>query len=65
VQSRVDTPKGDPGNTLARAELEDKALRLARYADGAGAEEMRRVIDRVWGLHDAADVRNFLSSARQ
>ena len=29
--ARVDEPKGDPGNTLSRAELEDKAMRLAAY----------------------------------
>jgi len=26
LNARVDEPKGDPGNTLCRAELEDKAL---------------------------------------
>ena len=31
LQARVDEPKGDPGNTLSRAELEDKAMRLAAY----------------------------------
>jgi 2-methylcitrate dehydratase PrpD len=57
---RVDTPKGDPGNTLSRAELEDKAIRLALYAGGASADEMRAVISRVWALHDAPDVRDVL-----
>jgi 2-methylcitrate dehydratase PrpD len=60
LEARVDEPKGDPGNTLTRAELEDKALRLAAYAGGASAEEMRRVIERVWSLSDAADVGCFL-----
>ena len=35
LRSRVDEPKGDPGNTLSRAEIEDKMLRLGRYADAA------------------------------
>ena len=39
---RVDEPKGDPGNTLSRAELEDKALRLASLPGAAPANaEMR------------------------
>ncbi|RPI43642.1 MAG: MmgE/PrpD family protein, partial [Betaproteobacteria bacterium] len=57
---RVDTPKGDPGNTLSRSELEDKAIRLARYASGASETEMRVVIDRIWHLRDTAGVRGFL-----
>jgi hypothetical protein len=40
---RVDEPKGDPGNTLSPAELEEKAVRLARYRDGASEAEARRV----------------------
>jgi 2-methylcitrate dehydratase PrpD len=47
---RVDEPKGDPGNTLSRPELEHKALQLAAYAGGAGEAEMRRVIALAWSL---------------
>ena len=61
ILQRVDTPKGDPGNTLSRPELEDKAIRLARYANGASEAEMRAVIQRIWGLRDAASVRDFMS----
>jgi 2-methylcitrate dehydratase PrpD len=50
---RVDEPKGDPGNTLTRAEIEHKALRLARYRDGASEPEMRKVIERIWTLAQA------------
>jgi len=50
---RVDEPKGDPGNTLTRAELEDKALRLAAYGEAAGEHEMRAVAARVWAMADA------------
>ena len=39
LTGRVDEPKGDPGNTLSRAEIEDKALRLA---DWSGARDARR-----------------------
>jgi len=60
LQARVDEPKGDPGNTLNRAEIEAKALRLASYAGGASEAEMRAVIQRVWGLAEAATLPAFL-----
>jgi 2-methylcitrate dehydratase PrpD len=58
--SRVDVPKGDPENTLSRAELEDKARRLAGFQDGALSEEIRGVIDRAWVLDREPDVRDLL-----
>jgi 2-methylcitrate dehydratase PrpD len=59
LSGRVDEPKGDPGNTLDRAEIEAKALRLALYQKGASEAEMRRVIERVWALADAATLPPF------
>ncbi len=50
LAARVDEPKGDPGNTLSRTELEAKALALAAYRGGASELEMRSVIRRVWKL---------------
>ena len=61
LAARIDEPKGDPGNTLTRPELEDKALRLAAYRAGATPAEMRRVIDRVWSLAGAERVGTFLA----
>ena len=49
LAGRVDEPKGDPGNTLSRAELEEKAIRLAMYRGGATEPEMRALIATVWG----------------
>ena len=49
----MDEPKGDPGNTLSRAEIEDKTLRLGRYADAATEGELRTLIDTVWSLEKA------------
>lgn len=60
---RVDEPKGDPGNTLSRAELADKAARLARYRGGATEAEMRDIVDRAWHLADAAPVGRWLADA--
>ena len=61
LAARVDEPKGDPGNTLTRPELEDKALRLAAYRGAASVDEMRRVIARVWALAGAQRVGPFLA----
>lgn len=60
LDQRIESPKGDPDNALTRAELEDKALRLAAFTGGATAAEMQSVIARIWKLHEAADVRDFL-----
>jgi 2-methylcitrate dehydratase PrpD len=62
LEARVDEPKGDPGNTLSRAELEDKSLRLAGYRGGATEEEMRAVIARVWALEALPVVGDLLPS---
>ena len=52
LRGRVDEPKGDPGNTLSRAEIEAKARQLAAYGDGASETEMDALIARVWTLAD-------------
>ena len=56
LHGRVDEPKGDPGNTLSRAELDDKAIRLASYSSAATADEMRTIIAGVRGLPDVVKV---------
>ena len=57
---RVDEPKGDPGNTLSRAEIEDKMKRLVQYGQAASPEEAQALCDRIWGLADAARVERLL-----
>ena len=59
LQGRVDEPKGDPGNTLTRPELEEKALRLADFSGGATAEEMRDAFRQIWALAQAEPVPYF------
>ncbi len=61
LESRVDTPKGDPENTLSRAELEDKAQRLVAYSGAATPDEMKKVIARIWRLRDESSARDFLA----
>ena len=50
LSGRVDEPKGDPGNTLSRAEIEDKMKRLTQYGEGATPQEAQALCERVWGL---------------
>lgn len=57
---RVDEPKGDPGNTLSRAEIEDKMQRLALYGEGVTVGEARALCDWVWGVAGQARVGRLL-----
>jgi 2-methylcitrate dehydratase PrpD len=50
LEGRVDEPKGDPGNTLSRAEIMDKAMRLAAFSGGATPAEMSTAIERLWNI---------------
>jgi 2-methylcitrate dehydratase PrpD len=60
LHGRVDEPKGDPGNTLTRTELRDKALRLAAFSGGASAAEMNTALDRIWSMADCERVGRLL-----
>jgi 2-methylcitrate dehydratase PrpD len=57
---RVDEPKGDPGNTLTRGELEEKAIRLAEYRGAATVAEMHDVFARIHALTEAERIGTFL-----
>ncbi len=59
---RADVPKGDPGNTLDRGELERKAMQLGRYRDGASEVEMCHLIQRIWSVADAPVMTSLLPS---
>ncbi|MDP3165893.1 MAG: MmgE/PrpD family protein, partial [Hydrogenophaga sp.] len=62
LSARVDEPKGDPGNTLTRAELEDKAQRLAAYGKGATPAEVEALIARVWAVAEAPHIERWLAA---
>ncbi len=59
LSGRVDEPKGDPGNTLSRDEIEDKAYRLAEFGGVASRAEMGEAIERIWSLADADGAPHF------
>src|SRR5882762_4890979 len=61
LPGRVNEPKGDPGNTLTRSELEQKALRLAEFSGAATAEEMSRIFAQISNLSHSAKVKSFLN----
>jgi 2-methylcitrate dehydratase PrpD len=68
LEGHVDEPKGDPGNTLSRPEIEAKVRRLAAY----GLKNMTQIqveqgittlIKNVWSLHDLKTLPSFRFSA--
>jgi 2-methylcitrate dehydratase PrpD len=61
LHGRVDEPKGDPGNTLSRTEITDKALRLAAFSGGATPLEMTSAIDALWNIRKQTKVGFLLS----
>jgi 2-methylcitrate dehydratase PrpD len=61
LQGRVDDPRGDPGNTLTRAELEEKALRLADFSGAATPAEMATVFARIRDLSRTEEIGAFLA----
>ena len=62
LDGRVDEPKGDPGNTLTRAEITDKALRLAAFSRGASPAEMSKSIDLLWNIRKQSKIGFLLPS---
>ena len=56
LEGRVDEPKGDPGNTLSRAEITDKAMRLAAFSGGASPTEMSAAIERLWNIRKQSKI---------
>ena len=62
LDGRVDEPKGDPGNTLSRTEITDKAMRLAAFSGGASPAEMSKAIDLLWNIRKQAKIGALLTS---
>ncbi len=62
LECRIEEPKGDPGNTLTRSELEQKALTLVEYSGAATPAEMRALFSKVWRIESAAKLDSLLSA---
>jgi 2-methylcitrate dehydratase PrpD len=52
LHARVDEPKGDPGNTLSRDEIDAKARRLASYGKAVRDNELDPLMQRLWSIAD-------------
>jgi 2-methylcitrate dehydratase PrpD len=52
----VNDPKGDPGNTLSRDEIEDKVKRLVSYNKAGTSEDAKRIIAWTWGLENGSSL---------
>jgi 2-methylcitrate dehydratase PrpD len=63
LEGRVDEPKGDPGNTLSRAEITDKAMRLAAFSGGANPTEMQHAIDVLWNIRKQDKISSLLPNS--
>jgi len=63
LEGRVDEPKGDPGNTLSRPEITDKAMRLAAFSGGANPTEMQHAIDVLWNIRKQDKISSLLPNS--
>jgi hypothetical protein len=61
LHGRVDEPKGDPGNTLSRTEIEAKAIRLALFSHAASESEMRTLLTKLWDVRGIGKLSALLS----
>ena len=58
---RVDEPKGDPGNTLSRPEIEEKVMRLGTYKNAAPASVVKTLTQKAWGLRNLSNLNGLLN----
>ncbi len=61
VEVRVDEPKGDPGNTLNRDEIEAKVRGLAAFSSAASPAEMDMLLPRLWRLAQMNNLSTLMS----
>ncbi|GGJ80785.1 MmgE/PrpD family protein [Pseudomonas matsuisoli] len=59
LKGTIDDPKGDPGNTLSREELEDKFRRLVAFSSARSTDEAGELIARVWNLRSTRTLEQF------
>jgi len=53
IEARVDVPKGDPGNSLDRDEIEAKVRGLNRFSGALPEAELDRVLPGLWQVAQA------------
>lgn len=60
LHGAIDEPKGDPGNTLNRAELADKFQRLTQFSGARTPAQTAGLIEKVWDLRNATSLAHWL-----
>ncbi|NWC96882.1 MULTISPECIES: MmgE/PrpD family protein [unclassified Pseudomonas] len=60
LHGAIDEPKGDPGNSLTRAELADKFQRLTQFSGARTPAQTAGLIDKVWDLRNAVSLAHWL-----
>lgn len=60
LHGAIDEPKGDPGNTLSRAELADKFQRLTQFSGARTPAQTAGLIEKVWNLRNAVSLAHWL-----
>ncbi|NWE22764.1 MmgE/PrpD family protein [Pseudomonas sp. P7548] len=60
LRGAIDEPKGDPGNTLSRAELADKFQRLIHFSAARTPAQANALIEKVWDLRNTASMAHWL-----
>ncbi|AZE73316.1 MmgE/PrpD family protein [Pseudomonas synxantha] len=60
LHGAIDEPKGDPGNTLSRAELADKFQRLTHFSGARTPAQANGLIEQVWNLRHTASMAHWL-----
>lgn len=63
LEGRVDEPKGDPGNTLSRPEIEDKSMRLGTYLGAATDQQVKQLIQTIWNIRKKDKLGHLLAKA--
>jgi 2-methylcitrate dehydratase PrpD len=60
LDGRVDEPKGDPGNTLSRDEIDAKARRLAAYGKSVDTAGIDRLMPLLWSIAERNEMGRLL-----
>jgi 2-methylcitrate dehydratase PrpD len=63
LAGRVNEPKGDPGNSLSREEIEAKVRSLAAFGGDIEPAELDRLIPKLWGIAEIPVVGMLLQRA--
>ena len=58
---RVDEPKGDPGNTLSREELDTKARALALSGGAIENNELNSLMNTIWNINAESEIARLLN----